>query len=520
MWKSPVHIAQDLVSQISSDDIIAHAVATWPYINFTVQVAYVAQSVIADVLTQKEQYGQWASVNETILIESPSPNTNKPLHLWHVRNMLLGNALDAICAFAGYKSVKVEIVNDRGIHICKSMLAYQLFGNNLEPDKKSDHFVGDRYVRFAQEVEKDPSLDDKAQDMLRQREDKDPTIRALREKMNKRAFDGFAVTYKRYGTRIDQHYYESAIYEEGKKIILDALDKGIFVRDPKGNVAFPLEKNDGEIGYFVVLRADGTAVYATQDIALAAQRELDYHMNKMVYVVWNEQEDYFKTLFAVIKALQYPFADQCYHLSYGMIALPDGKMKSRTGNVVDADDLATDMHAQARAVLAERYPELSTDELDNKAEAIAMAAIKFFMIKYDVSKDFVFDPSQSLSFDGETWPYMLYSYARCAQIVAKAWWVSTTVNYALLSEEIERKLLLHIAWFADIVQKAARDYKPNLIARYVLDMTQLFNRYYQQTHIMVDDADVQAARVSLVASVQQVLWNALKLLGIDTVERM
>ena len=400
------------------------------------------------------------------------------------------------------------------------MLAYQLFGNNEEPNKKSDHFVGDWYVRFAQEVEKDPSLDQQAQDMLRKREDKEPEIRDLREKMNKRAFDGFAVTYARYGTRIDQHYYESAIYEEGKKIIIEALEKWIFVRDPKWNIAFPVPQKDGEIGYFVVLRADGTAVYATQDIALATQRVADYHMDKMVYIVGNEQEDYFKTLFAVIKALKYPFADQCHHLSYGMIALPDGKMKSRTGNVVDADDLAADMHAQARTVLAERYPELSDEELDTKAESIAMAAIKFFMIKYDVSKDFVFDPSQSLSFDWETGPYMLYSYARCAQIVLKAGGIPSDADYSLLQEEAERKLLLHLSSFSDVVQKAANEYKPNLIARYILDLTQLFNRYYQQTHIIVEDSAVQQARVALVASIQQVLANALHLLGIETVERM
>jgi arginyl-tRNA synthetase len=548
LGKSPVQIAQDIIATIKPDDIIASAVATGPYINFFVQASYLAQTVIASVLEQKDNYGRGPAIDETIVIESPSPNTNKPLHLWHVRNMLLGNSLDLICSFAGYKSVKVEVVNDRGIHICKSMLAYQLFGNNAEPDKKSDHFVGDRYVRFAQEVEKDPALDGQAQAMLRQREDKDPAIRALWEKMNKRASDGFQTTYARYGTRIDQHYYESDIYEQGKTIILEALEAWIFVRDPKGNIAFPLEKKDGEMGYFVVLRADGTAVYATQDIALAAQREADYHMDRMVYVVGNEQEDYFKTLFAVIKALDYPFADQCHHLSYGMIALPDGKMKSRTGNVVDADDLAQDMHEQAASVLRERYPDLSVEEIATKAESIAMAAIKFFMIKYEVAKDFVFDPAQSLSFDGETGPYMLYSYARCAQIIAKS--QSTvilsnakdlsnhkdssasttsrdkppqndkTFDPTLLQEESERKLLIHLAGFSDVVVKAAQEYKPNLIARYILELTQLFNRYYQQTQIIVEDAALQQARVALVASVQQVLGNALHLLGIETVERM
>lgn len=530
--KSPVQIAQDIASSIISDDIIQSAVATGPYINFTIQPTYLAQAIIPTVLTQKDNYGRGEDKKQTIVIESPSPNTNKPLHLWHVRNMLLGNALDLIASFAGYKSVKVEVVNDRGIHICKSMLAYQLFGNNTEPDKKSDHYVGDRYVRFAQEAEKDPSLNEQAQAMLRAWEDCDAEVRALWQKMNTRATDGFKTTYATYGTRIDKAYHESDIYLDGKSIIQDALDKGIFVHDPKGNITFPVPQKDGEISYFVVLRADGTAVYATQDLALVAKRAADYAMDRMVYIVGNEQEQYFSTLFQVIKALGYEFADQCHHLSYGMIALPDGKMKSRTGNVIDADDLAEDMHTQAATLLQERYPDLPSQDISTKAETIAMAAIKFFMLKYDVAKDFVFDPAQSLSFDGETGPYMLYTYARCAQIIAKAvangqwsmingqWNNKYNFDPALLTEESERKLLLHIANFADTVQKAAEDYKPNMVARYILDLTQLFNRYYQQTQIVVDDPALQAARVALVASVQQVLGNALALLGIDVVERM
>lgn len=520
LQKSPVQIAQDIVSQIDTDEIISSAVATWPYINFFVQPVYLAKKVIGSVLKQKHDYGRGERKDEKIVIESPSPNTNKPLHLWHVRNMLLGNALDAICLFAWYESIKVEVVNDRGIHICKSMLAYKLFADNAEPDKKSDHFVGDWYVRFAQEAEKDPALDGQAKIMLKNREEGDTDVHALRKKMNTRAIDGFKTTYQRYGTRIDKHYYESDIYQEGKKIIMEWLDKWIFVRDPKWNIAFPVTKKDGEISYFVVLRADDTAVYATQDIALAAQREKDYHMDRMVYIVGNEQADYFKTLFLVLEALGYSFATWSYHLSYGMIALPDGKMKSRTGNVVDADTLADDMHKQSADLLRERYTELSDEDITAKAETIALAAIKFFMLKYDVVKDFVFDPAQSLSFDGETWPYMLYTYARCTQIIAKASVSIDNFDEALLQEEWERKLLLHLANFADIISKAAQDYKPDLVARYILDLTQLFNRYYQQTHIIVEDTSLQAARVALVMSVQQVLENALNLLGIETVEKM
>jgi arginyl-tRNA synthetase len=518
--QSPVEIAKDISSQVQKSDIIESVQAIWPYVNFFINSSFLAGRVLPEVLLYKSLYWQGEKVATKVLIESPSPNTNKPLHLWHIRNMLLGNSLDAILRFAWYESIKVEVVNDRGIHICKSMLAYDLYGNDLEPDKKSDHFVGDWYVLFDKKSHEDSSLIDQAQEMLRKWEQWDDRIRSLWNKMNKRAIDGFAVTYDRYGTRIDKHYYESSIYEQGKDLVKKWLDNSVFVRDEKWNVAFPVYMKDGDVSYFVVLRSDGTAVYATQDIALADQRWQDYRMDTMVYIVGSEQEQYFKTLFQVFHAMGYNFAWQCHHMSYGMISLPDGKMKSRKGNVVDADNLADDMSSKARDILFERYPHLDQREIDRRSEIISMAAIKFFMLKYDVHKDFVFNREESLSFEGETGPYMLYSYARCAQIVSKAWGVWDDIDFRVLTHSSEKKLILSLLQRSDVVQQAAQEYRPTSVARYILDITHLFNSYYQQVHILTDDEVLQKARVALVASVQYVLATALKLLGIGVLDEM
>lgn len=428
--------------------------------------------------------------------------------------MLLGNALAAIMKYAGYDTVKVEIVNDRGVHICKSMRAYQQFGNNAEPDKKSDHYVGDRYVKYAQEAEKNTELEQVVQDMLVQRENGDPDIVALRSKMRQRCLDGMQQTYARYGCRIDKEYYESETYLHGKEMVEQGLEKNVFFKDEKGNVVYANE--DAGIDRKVVLRANGTSVYLTQDLYLAYLRRVDRHMERMVYVVGNEQEYHFKALFAILRSFGFSFADNCFHLGYGMIYLPDGKMKSREGNVVDADNLADDMHAAAVTILRERTQDSLDDaELHRRAEAIAMAAIKFFVLKYDALKDFVFDPATSLSFDGETGPYIQYTYARCCSILEKATrtaFTPETVTTTLLTTQEERLLLLHLLDFPNQIQEAAERYQPYLIARYVLDLAHLFNTYYQQHTILQDDKPLETARLHLVASVKTVLGIGLQLL--------
>ncbi len=518
--KAPAQIASDIANQLQPNEQVAKIVAAGPYVNFFINSAWLANQTLPEINARWVAYGKWIENDELVLVESPGPNTNKPLHLGHVRNMLLGNALAAILDFAGFEVKKVDIINDRGIHICKSMLAYQLFWNGAQPDKKSDHFVGDWYVRYAQEVEKDPTLEDKIQVMLQQREAGDPEVRASRKIMNDRALTGMRETYKRFWTRIDKAYFESDHYEKGKALVEKKFEEGMFTKDAKWNIVYDF--GEDSFGSKVLLRNDGTAIYITQDLALAELRYEEFHMDRMVYIVGNEQEHHFQVLFALLKMLGHHFADKCYHLSYGMVSLPDGKMKSREGNVVDADNLADEMHAKSQELLIQRYPDLSTEEANERAEQIAMAAIKFFVLKYDAKKDFVFDRDQSLRFDGESGPYVQYTHARCCSIIEKAGTLldHASVDYGHLVEDEERVLLVHLASFGDIISESAKIYEPALVTRYLQDLAQLFNAYYQKHSILTDDVELTKARVVLVAWIRQVLENGLRLLGIEAPERM
>lgn len=520
--KSPMQIAQDLSTKLTESNgstEFTEFTQAWPYVNAHIDSVNLSKAVITKVLEEKENFGKGSQKNETILVESPGPNTNKPLHLGHVRNMLLGNSLTKILQYAGYEVKKVDIINDRGIHICKSMLAYQKFGNNADPDKKSDHFVGDRYVRYSSELEDHPEMEDEIKDMLVQRENNDQETRKLRKKMNKRAIEGMRETYERFGCTIDKTYYESEHYESGKAVVKEGTQKGVFIKNEKGNIVCNLEEE--KLGHKTVLRADGTSVYATQDMGLAKQRFEDFNMKKMIYIVGSEQEDHFKSVFAMFKKLGRSFAEQCFHLSYGMISLPSGRMKSREGTVVDADNLISDLHTQAAKNLQSRDPDIDPETKEQKAEAIAMAAIKFFILKYDTSKNFVFNPEESLSFEGETGPYIQYTYARCQSILDKYNQEYKTYEAEhSTADEASKALLLQLADFPEVVEAAAQEYKPNLIARFVLELAQSFNAYYQKNKILTEDHAQTAYRVLLVQTVQQVIAAATKLLGIETPAKM
>ena len=515
--QSPVQITNEINTKLSkSDDYII--TTKWPYINISFNPVFVFNNVNNNTtLIEKNR--------QLVLIESPSPNTNKPLHLGHVRNMILWNSLAKIMTEDGYDIKKVEVINDRGIHICKSMLAYKLFGNNTEPDKKSDHFVGDRYVRYATEEEKNPNLKEQAQEMLRARESGDQEVRILWKKMNTRAIDGIKQTYKRYGTHIDDATLESDVYTNGKDIAEKGLAKGVFIRDPKGNIALPIPINEDETSYFVVLRSDGTTLYSTQDLALVDRRFKTYNMNKMVYIVGNEQDDYFRALFKCFKGLDYPFANQCQHLSYGMIELPNGKMKSRTGNVIDADNLIDELHLTSFEEIKKRYPELDNTEAHERAEKIAIGAINFFMLKIDPAKGFVFDPLESLSFEGETGPYIQYTYARSGAIInkSKGWNynIDDKNNISKYCEEKDKNILFHISQIQETIAKASEEYKPSILCRYILDLCQIINSFYQQWKILnPEEPDISAYRIYLLSYAREVLWKAMDLICIPKVEVM
>ncbi len=513
--KNPNEIAQDLAKKIKLSNLINKVEVKGPYLNFFCDKGKLADDVIKDVLKQKDKYGSQKE-KKTVLVESPGPNTNKPLHLGHLRNMSLGISLSNIYKFIGCNVKDVDIINDRGIHICKSMLAYKKWGKGKKPNKKSDHFVGDYYVLFAQKVRENPKLEQEAQELLEKWENGDKEARELSKKMNKWAVDGMFETYKRFGRNIEKSYYESDTYLKGKKIVMDGLKKGIFEKDD-GSIVVDLENE--KLGKKVLIRANGTAVYITQDMALAGIRYKDYKMDKMIYVVGNEQIYHFKVLFELFKMLKFSFAKNCFHLAYGMVNLPEGKMKSREGKVVDADDLMDEMIELAKKEILKRHKGLSQKEIDKRSEQIGLGAIKFYILKHDPMKDMMYNPEESIKFEGETGPYAQYAHTRISSILSKGK-VPVKVDYSLLKDELELKLISLLSKFPDKVDEAANNYKPSLIATYLIELSQTFNSFYVKLPVLKAEKDVREARLSLIMCVKQVLKNGLNLLGIEAPDRM
>lgn len=531
--KAPPVIASELTEKLNQSPKTKNQmpqnpfsfIAIGPYLNALINTTLLTDRLITEINQNTATYGRRPSNHETVLIESPGPNTNKPLHLGHVRNMLLGNALANILEYGWFQVKKVDIINDRGIHICKSMLAYSKRGNHEQPTKKPDHYIGDRYIRYATELESDPTLEDQAQEMLRKREAGDPEIQKLRQTMRTRCLEGMRQTYHRYGTHIDRAYAESDHYQTGAELIRNEYKRWTFIKDKKGNVIYDF--GDDSYGKKVLLRHDGTSIYITQDIALGKIRHEDYMMNRMIYVVGNEQDYHFKVLFELFHILGYDFADKCHHLSYGMIELPDGKMKSREGNVVDADTLADELHHEACILIEKRYPDRSENDKETQAEAIAIAAIKFYILLHDAKNNFIFDPKASISFDGETGPYIQYTYARCNSLLKKAQKLSlpitdfTSKDYRLQTTDQLHSLLVTLARFPEIQFKAVADYAPHYIARYLLDLAKSFNSLYHHQEIIDEDDRQQTANmIAIVHATQHVIGIWLQLLGIQRLEKM
>lgn len=509
--------ADEIVTALEKPAFLSEVKAVGPYVNFYLDPEFLAASVLKEIFSKKENYGQ-GSAKEIICVEYCGPNTNKPLHLGHVRNMALGSAVCKVLSFAGNEVHPVNIVNDRGIHICQSMLAYQKWGNNEQPTKKGDHYVGEYYVKFAQELKKDPTLMEEAQTMLFQWEQKDPAIRSLWKKMNDWVLTGFAETYKKFGVVFDKEYFESELYEQGKEVAFEGLEKGIFVKNDDKAIVAPLEK--AGLPDKVVLRGDGTSVYITQDMYLAESRFKDYHYDKSLYVVASEQRLHFKQLFTILKLLGRPFAEGLYHLSYGLVNLPSGRMKSREGTVVDADDLLAEISELAAREVDQRYPDLSSEEKQRRGEFIALAAIKFLMLRTDAVRDIVFNPEESLSFEGETGPYLQYTHARASSILRKVPEVVDAIDFSLLVDNSETKLLSLLTDFPKIVMQVAAEYKPHTLCRYLLDLAQGFNEFYHKCPVLGENKQLQEARLLLVFCVKQVLANGLSLLGIHAPEEM
>lgn len=481
---------------------------------------------------------------KAVMVEYSSPNTNKPLHLGHIRNNLLGYSVAEILKASGKKVYKTQIINDRGIHICKSMLAWQKFGNGQTPEStglKGDKLVGNFYVEFDKQYKKEiseliaqgktedeakklaPSILE-AQQMLLDWENGKQEVIELWKTMNQWVYDGFAQTYKNLGVDFDSYYYESNTYLLGKEVVQFGLEKGIFEKDPDGSVWIDLTA-DG-LDRKIVLRSDGTAVYMTQDIGTAIQRVKDFpDVGGMVYTVGNEQDYHFKVLFLILKKLGFDWADSLYHLSYGMVELPSGKMKSREGTVVDADDLMAEMTTTAQTI-SEELGKLDGYSEEEKAvlfKTIGLGALKYYMLKVDPKKQMMFNPEESVDFAGNTGPFIQYTYARIQSILRKADFdfENVVISSGVEMHEKEKELIKQIQLFPEVIQNAAENHSPALIANYTYDLVKEFNSFYQQVSILGEENhDKKVFRVQLSKSVGNTIKNAFQLLGIDVPERM
>ena len=515
--QNPAQIANVLAGQIekTKGEEIEKIEVKGPYINFFLNKSLMAQKVVREVEQKKEDFCKGNKKIGKIMVEFPAPNTNKPLHMGHLRNMAIGESISRILEFNHNKVIRVNLNNDRGVHICKSMLTYQKFGANKPPDKKTDHFVGDFYVLYNQKAKEDPSIEKEVEEMLRKWEAGDKEVIDLWKKLNKWALDGFDQTYKAFGIKHDRDYNEHEIYTKGKEIVAEGLKKGIFEKRDDGAIIINLEKEGFDEK--VLMRADGTSIYITQDLYLAKLKDDEYHLDGSIYVVGNEQEYHFKVLFLILKKLGYKFAENLKHLSYGMVVLPEGKMKSREGTVVDADDLMDEVNALARKELEARY-QLPAEELTRRSHKIAMAAINYTLLKVDVFKNMVFNPQESISFEGDTGPYILYTYARASSIVRK---FGKTISYDLpikILEEAENTLVKKINEFPGIVEQAAEKYNPSLIAHYSFDLAKIFNEFYHTCPVI--NSDNENSRIRLIEAFRTIMKNSLYLLVIDAIEEM
>ena len=544
--KGPEQTAQEIGEYLKANE---PAVAAFNVIKGFLNLT-VASATWIELLNEIHADAQYGIVSADenaplVMIEYSSPNTNKPLHLGHVRNNLLGNALANIVMANGNKVVKTNIVNDRGIHICKSMLAWQKYGKGETPEssgKKGDHLVGDYYVAFdkhykaevaelmekgmsKEEAEAASPLMNEAREMLVKWEAGDPEVRALWQMMNNWVYTGFDETYRKMGVGFDKIYYESNTYLEGKEKVMEGLEKGFFFKKEDGSVWADLTAEG--LDHKLLLRGDGTSVYMTQDIGTAKLRFADYPIDKMIYVVGNEQNYHFQVLSILLDKLGFEWGKSLVHFSYGMVELPEGKMKSREGTVVDADDLMAEMIATAKETSQElgKLDGLTQEEADDIARIVGLGALKYFILKVDARKNMTFNPKESIDFNGNTGPFIQYTYARIRSVLRKAAEAGIVIPEVLpanieLSEK-EEGLIQMVADFAAVVRQAGEDYSPSGIANYVYDLVKEYNQFYHDFSILREEnEDVKLFRIALSANIAKVVRLGMGLLGIEVPDRM
>lgn len=552
--KGPEQTAQEIGEYLKANE---PAVAAFNVIKGFLNLT-IASATWIELLSEiqaDEQYGlvKATETSPLVMIEYSSPNTNKPLHLGHVRNNLLGNALANIVAANGNKVVKTNIVNDRGIHICKSMLAWKKYGNGETPEtsgKKGDHLVGDYYVSFdkhykaelaelmagftAQGMSDDEAkakaeaaspLMQEAREMLVKWEAGDPEVRGLWEMMNNWVYAGFDETYKKMGVSFDKIYYESNTYLEGKEKVMEGLEKGFFFKKEDGSVWADLTAEG--LDHKLLLRGDGTSVYMTQDIGTAKLRFADYPIDKMIYVVGNEQNYHFQVLSILLDKLGFEWGKSLVHFSYGMVELPEGKMKSREGTVVDADDLMEEMISTAKETSQElgKLDGLTQEEADDIARIVGLGALKYFILKVDARKNMTFNPKESIDFNGNTGPFIQYTYARIQSVLRKAAEsgivIPEQIPVGIELSEKEEGLIQMVADFAAVVKQAGEDYSPSIIANYTYDLVKEYNQFYHDFSILREENEaVKIFRIALSANVAKVVRLGMNLLGIEVPSRM
>ena len=504
------------------------------FLNIELNNNFWIESIIK--ISKTKNYGITKKNNksDTTLVEFSSPNTNKPLHLGHIRNIVLGDSVSRIIEATGKNVKRVQIINDRGIHICKSMLAWQTFGNGETPEKanmKGDHLVGKYYVKFNQEYNKELAelrgqgysedecinksrLNKEAKELLLRWESNDSEVIKLWSQMNNWVYAGFNETYKKLGVTFDKNYYESETYLLGKDLIEDGLKSNVFFKKEDNSVWVDL--TEFGLDEKLLLRSDGTAVYITQDIGTAIQRFKDFKFSEMVYTVGNEQNYHFDVLFKILKKLNYSWANMCHHLSYGMVDLPEGKMKSREGTVVDADDLLKHVLYSSQELSNQLNKK---NDLSNKDhEVISLAAIKYFLLKVDAKKNMMFNPKESIDFNGNTGPFLLYTYARIKSLIRKN---NTKIEIKKVEiNSIEKDLIKKIIEYPEVIRDSASSYNPSLICNYIFEMVKIYNRFYQNNEILVDDKLTRSLRLTISEEVSKIIKSSSYLLGFEVLEKM
>jgi len=542
---SPTDIATAVKDFCQDHDQVESVEAIKAFVNLTLNASQVITETVADEKAILNAALLPADKQKKIVVEFSAPNTNKPQHLGHVRNNTLGQALVSLMQKIGHEVVPVNLINDRGIHICKSMLAYQRWGNGETPEstgQKGDHLVGNYYVRFQDALKKEveelrksrselaeksdeelfleTELGQAAQQMLIDWEQNKPEVRDLWRTMNKWVIDGFEETYRRMGVYFDRVYLESETYGHGRKIIKKHLDEGLFRERDDGAIVIDLEEE--KLGTKVVLRNDGTSVYVTQDIGTTVTKNEDYNPNRQVWVVGDEQIYHFKVLFAILRRLGFKWADNLQHLPYGMVSLPSGKMKSREGTVVDADDLFDEMHRLAKNATLERYAEVPED-IDRRAEVIGMAAIKFMLLNVNAQTAMTFDPEASVKFEGDTGPYVLYASARISSMLnkANAADLAGEPDWTVLKAKEEKDIALRCGEYGDVIRRAVDELNPSLVTTYLLELGKSFNRFYRECPVLTAPTDeIKRARIALSRRVHAVLEDGLRTLTIDILQSM